>query len=112
MELFFDQGEAFMSHIRNDWKNKKERRGSPLWGLIRTIDAVDMRSVPAVQAADMLARARNRLSPETTIDSLALTSAFEVKDHFGIIAQGIFVGADCFHCEIDKDTLATRKFPA
>ncbi len=111
MELSFDQGEAFMSHIRNDWNNKKERQASPLWGLIRAINAVDMRSVPAVQAADMLAWARNRLSPETAIDSLALAPAFEVKDHFGIVAQGIFVGTDCFHCEIDEHTLATRKFP-
>jgi hypothetical protein len=56
LELFFDQGEPFYGHFLDRLRNKKAKRAAPDLGKnIMHHGASDMRSVPALQATDLLA---------------------------------------------------------
>jgi hypothetical protein len=52
-ELFFDRGEPFLHTIKRVWEREKKKAG--IFGLIARIIPVEMRQVPAIQAADMFA---------------------------------------------------------
>jgi hypothetical protein len=60
VEVWFDQGERFMTHLREDWQNPKVRKRAPVWALVRTVEAGDMSKMPALQVADLIAWSRNR----------------------------------------------------
>lgn len=62
---FFDQGEPFEESFRQKWIEEKQRMISPggldmFWSVIKSVGSADMRSKPALQAADLLAWATNR----------------------------------------------------
>jgi hypothetical protein len=61
MELFFDKDEAFMRHIDDDWKAPAIREKYPSWGLVRSIEPVDMKATPGIQVADLFAWSRTRI---------------------------------------------------
>jgi len=54
MDIFFDQNEPFMRHIRADWQSKKIRDQYPVWNLVRRIDEADMKTTLGIQIADMI----------------------------------------------------------
>jgi hypothetical protein len=58
-DLIFDQGEPFHGHVLERWKHPKEK-GKPLYKGIRAVTEADMRFVPGLQMADMLAWSINR----------------------------------------------------
>jgi Protein of unknown function (DUF3800) len=58
-DLFFDRGESFMGHAQDVW-NHKNFRDRKAFRAIRLIAPADMRDVPGIQMADMLAWAFNR----------------------------------------------------
>jgi hypothetical protein len=63
---FFDKDEPFQEAFREKWSEEKERRISPggadmFWSLIKSVASAAMRSTPALQAADLLAWATNRI---------------------------------------------------
>jgi len=69
MYVFFDRGESFMKPIKNAWLSNRTPPKRParnlFWDLIANIEEVDMEVNPPIQAADMLAWARNRsLNPK------------------------------------------------
>lgn len=62
---FFDQNEPFEVPFKLQWTRETQRAISPggmdmFWSLIKTVSCADMRTSPALQAADMLAWATNR----------------------------------------------------
>jgi hypothetical protein len=61
LDLWFDENEPFMTHIREDWENRHFRRKHPMWMLIRTIAPADMRLTIPLQIADLMAWSRNRI---------------------------------------------------
>ena len=69
VRYFFDNGEAFKSAFEKKWKDETRKAGRSktwsLWRLVKEVSGVDMRKVPGVQAADILAWAVNR---DATID--------------------------------------------
>jgi hypothetical protein len=65
IDVFFDQGEPFKGAFEKRWREEKKesRRAGKSWDswrMISRISTVDMRQVPGVQAADVLAWAVNR----------------------------------------------------
>lgn len=64
LRLFFDKGEPFKQPLEDEWIRQTERsteRGVwSIWNLIEQVTPVDMRKVPGVQAADILAWSVNR----------------------------------------------------
>src|SRR5690348_2708240 len=66
-ELFFDQGEPFYGHICDRWKNRKSRKADKIWNQVINIAEADMRHVPALQAADLLAWSINHAHQENTL---------------------------------------------
>jgi hypothetical protein len=66
LQLFFDQGERFFGHIRDRMDNKKSRV-EPLWPCVIHAGESDMRLVPALQAADLLAWSVNHAYEEDTV---------------------------------------------
>jgi Protein of unknown function (DUF3800) len=61
MAILFDRNEPYMNILMQRWNRRKSFKGKrPWWDLITTIAPVDMRKVPGVQAADMLAWSINR----------------------------------------------------
>ncbi|MBZ5609358.1 MAG: hypothetical protein LAP38_13930 [Acidobacteriia bacterium] len=66
-ELFFDQGEPFFGHIQDRMVNRESRRASKIWDLVVHYGQTDMRKVPALQAADLLAWTVNRTWEEPAI---------------------------------------------
>jgi hypothetical protein len=54
MDVFFDQNEPFIRHIRADWNSGKIRHEYPIWNLIRSIEEAEMKSTPSLQMADMI----------------------------------------------------------
>ena len=58
-DLYFDRGEPFYGHAVDAW-NHKTFRNRDTFKAIRRIEQADMRSVPGLQMADMLAWAHNR----------------------------------------------------
>jgi hypothetical protein len=113
LEIFFDQGEPYMGHIQNDWNNKKLRQKLPVLELIRTIAPADMRLTPPIQAADMVAWARNRLAvPSDLLSPLAIKPTFSVRDKFSLMAKLIYAATQKgSHYTLDEKQLATRRFP-
>ena len=53
-QFFFDQNEPFYGHIRDRMVNKRSVQSSPDWKHVVTAEA-NMRDVPALQAADLMA---------------------------------------------------------
>ena len=64
IEYFFDRGESFKgpfeAKVREGKKRARHSGVWNLWKLIKKVSAVDMKKVPGVQAADILAWAVNR----------------------------------------------------
>ncbi len=64
IRYFFDNGEEFKGPFENKWKKEKRQskqtRVWSIWKLIEQVSSVDMKNVPGVQAADILAWAVNR----------------------------------------------------
>ena len=63
VKYFFDGGEGFKTPFERKWKEearKSKHTSVSVWRLIKQVSAVDMRKVPGVQAADILAWAVNR----------------------------------------------------
>lgn len=107
IDAWFDQGERFMTHLREDWQNPKIRRSVPVWSLVRTIAPADMRTTPPLQVADLIAWSRNRyaaISPilETRggIDELSVCAA-RVLNH----------GIKGVHKEAGEQAMAESTFP-
>ena len=111
MEVFFDRNEGFMHHISADWSNKKIRRKNPVWDLIKTIAPADMAQTPPLQGADMIAWARNRLSPGPSLSPLELKPELSITDHFSARANLIFTTTRIFHWTVDERALLTVRFP-
>jgi hypothetical protein len=61
VDVIYDRNEDFLRHIQADWRNKRRRREFPLLDLINTVAPAASETTPALQAADMLAWAANRL---------------------------------------------------
>ena len=53
--LFFDRGEPFMGHIQDRWNNKKSKKRVQMMDRITQVGELDMRQVPALQMADLIA---------------------------------------------------------
>jgi hypothetical protein len=64
IKYFFDRGEPFKQPFEDEWiretKRSEERGVWSVWNLIEQITPVDMKKVPGVQAADILAWSVNR----------------------------------------------------
>jgi hypothetical protein len=58
VSLFFDQSEEFFPEINHEWGRSKTQ--SNVWGAVATIQQVDMRHCPEVQASDLFAWLTNR----------------------------------------------------
>lgn len=78
ISVYFDQGEPFMHEFRQRWLRANPRREpiitDPTLGLIEEVSAADMRNVPALQAADMLAWATSRRHSSPTARPMRLLS--------------------------------------
>lgn len=59
VSLTFDRNEPFRGHIVDQWNQRKLRKRA-IWSAIRSVDEADMRRLPGLQMADMLAWACNR----------------------------------------------------
>jgi hypothetical protein len=66
-QLYFDQGEPFLGHIHDRKTNRKARQASPFWAMVTDLGESDMRHVPALQAADVLAWSVNHAYEEEAI---------------------------------------------
>ena len=60
-QFFFDQNEPFYGHIKDRTCNRKSKRSSPTWNVVHLGES-NMRDVPALQAADVLAWSVNHQS--------------------------------------------------
>lgn len=64
VKYFFDSGEDFKAPFEEKWNSEKERaERTGVWNVFKMVEqvsAVDMKKVPGVQAADILAWAVNR----------------------------------------------------
>jgi len=64
LEMFFDRGEPFKGSFEKRWRAEsqkyKQTKVWNSWQLISRISSVDMKAVPGLQAADILAWAVNR----------------------------------------------------
>ncbi|HWZ46338.1 MAG TPA: DUF3800 domain-containing protein [Candidatus Saccharimonadales bacterium] len=64
IRYFFDQNEYFKGPFEDKWNKEKDRaektREWNIWQTIKGVSAVDMKDVPGVQAADIVAWAVNR----------------------------------------------------
>ena len=98
---------------RTDWSNKKLRKRFPMLELIRTIAPAEMRRTPAIQAADMVAWARNRLAvPSESLSPFAVKPILSVGDNFSLMAKLIYLATGKGrHYTLDETQLATRRFP-
>lgn len=54
-ELYFDRGEPFYGHVCDRRNNRKPRRDIPLMEKVTRLDELNMRTVPALQIADLFA---------------------------------------------------------
>lgn len=54
-QLFFDQGEPFYGHAHDRRTNRRSRKIDQIWKKVTHLGESDMREVPALQAADLLA---------------------------------------------------------
>jgi hypothetical protein len=54
-QLFFDQGEPFYGHVRHRMENNKSRAENGVWADVIHCGEADMREVPGLQAADVMA---------------------------------------------------------
>jgi hypothetical protein len=70
VHFFFDKDEPFRQPFEDKWKSETKnldaRRGDwNAWTLVKEVAAVEMRDVPGVQAADILAWSANREGTQT-----------------------------------------------
>jgi len=72
VRYFFDRNEPFKGPFENKWNAEKDRAEDlgavNEWSLLEEVAAVDMRMVPGIQAADILAWSVNR--EKTAIEGL------------------------------------------
>jgi len=54
-QFVFDRNERFYGHAKDRWQNKKSRRDDQIWKDVINMKESDMRSVPGLQAADLIA---------------------------------------------------------
>ncbi len=64
-KFFFDQGEPFYGHLYDRVGNKKAKKAAPDFQSVQ-LEEANMREVPALQAADLLAWAINRRHKDGT----------------------------------------------
>jgi hypothetical protein len=57
-----------MTHIYEDWQQKKLLRKYPVFGLMRTIEQADMKLTIPLQISDLSAWARNRIESKDKDD--------------------------------------------
>ena len=108
LDVWFDQNEGFMTHLREDWQNPKIRKRAPPWGLVRTMAPADMIALPPLQIADLIAWSRNRfeavvrprLGTSDGIDAFSVAAA-RVLNH-GLRGQ---------HREIGEKAMGESTFP-
>ena len=111
MELFFDRNEKFKGRLYREWNNQRNRKREPFWGMIRSIAESDMRMTPALQGADMVAWARNRLESTPADSELTLKPDNRVHDLHGAFARLILSGVDrdYSHVNVTEMDLATKR---
>lgn len=97
--IFFDRGERFMTEFKAEWKKMCPNRHAitveHFWGMISNVTDLDMRSSPALQAADMLAWAETR----------GLSAAEKPYKHLSTIFQQCVPSV---RIVINEETLRTR----
>lgn len=110
MELHFDRSEKFKSRLYREWNDPRNRAKEPFWGMVRSIAESDMRKSPALQGADMVAWARNRLESMPTGHELALKPDHHIRDAHGLLAHRILAGVDrdYSHVNVTEMDLATK----
>jgi hypothetical protein len=54
-QLFFDRNEPFCGHIQDRVNNRQAKKLDPLWNHVVFVGEGDMRDIPGLQAADLLA---------------------------------------------------------
>lgn len=64
-EAWFDQGESFIGHVKEDWADRGYRTERPIWNLVRAIDTAEMKATIPLQVADLVAWSRNRIEANT-----------------------------------------------
>lgn len=106
IDLRFDQGEPFMTHLREDWDNRKIRRQAPVWGIVRTMAPHDMKTTPALQVADLIAWSRTRY--ETAVRPKLGQDGLDV---FSVLAARVLNhGLRGIHREIGEKAMAESTF--
>jgi hypothetical protein len=98
IEMYFDRGEPFMTHVMEDWNNKRIVREHPALKIVRTIAPVEMKLTPPLQVADMIAWARNRVESNTP------------GDDFMKLAQRIIHCIHGLHREVGAKAMANSVF--
>jgi hypothetical protein len=98
-DVYFDRGEPFLDILMRQWNNKVSPGQEPWWHLVRKLAPAEMQTVPALQAADMLAWSHNRL--KTT----------HASGWAGRLATQISNGVQCWHYDLTDHVLATIKNP-
>jgi hypothetical protein len=94
-DFFFDQNEPFLHHFNSEWtRNRRAKHRALWWDLVNTVAPADMRKLPPLQLADMLAWAQSR--------SMA-TGDQEV------LCQGIIQSADMSEFVLDYDKLVNPR---
>ena len=79
--LYFDQGEPFYGHVYDRKHNKKARKEIAFMKKVSVLEEADMRTVPALQAADLFAWSFNHFEKATrewhkTLNALPWQSVF------------------------------------
>jgi hypothetical protein len=67
-ELFFDQGEPYYGYIHDRWKTQRVRKAEPVWERVIHVGEANMRKVPGLQAADLLAWSVNHAEQDRKIE--------------------------------------------
>ncbi len=97
VDICFDQGDPFLGVLTRQKQSRQSERTRPVWDLVRTIEPANMRSEPALQAADMLAWSHNRL--KTLGDS----------GWAGGLARQIATSVQCWNIDLNEDILSSRR---
>ena len=97
--LLFDKDEPYINVVENEWKIGNRARDFPWWGMINSISPVNMRAVPGVQAADMLAWSINRVRSSGS------------ADWKGQLASRVIQIVPHLWNEVEEDHMRTVKLP-
>jgi hypothetical protein len=66
-QLFFDQKEQYYGHIYDRWKNPRVRRAEPVWERVIHVGEANMRTIPGLQTADLLAWSVNHAEQDRLV---------------------------------------------